>query len=56
MYANALQSILANYEALLKLWEESLEHVKETEMRARIIGVQSCMRTFEFFLVSSWVS
>ena len=29
--------------------EESLAHVRETEMRACIIGVQSYMKTFDFF-------
>ncbi len=39
----------ANYEALFQLREESLTHVKEAEMRACIIGVQSYMKTFDFF-------
>ncbi len=30
--AQALQSILANYEVLQLLWEESLDFVKDTEM------------------------
>ena len=47
--ANALHSISSNYEALFRLWEDSLEIVRETDMRARIIGVNSCMKTFNFF-------
>ena len=39
-----------NYEELLKLWETSLEFVKETDMRARIIGVRSYMKTFDFLI------
>ena len=46
--ANALQSIMANYEALFKQWEESLAHVRETEMRTCIIGVQSYMKILIF--------
>ena len=45
----ALQSILANYEMLQLLWEESLDFVKDTEMRSRIQGVSSRMMTFNFF-------
>ncbi|KAL5514956.1 hypothetical protein EMCRGX_G000052 [Ephydatia muelleri] len=30
------------------VWEEALEYVKETDMRSRIIGVKTCMRTFDF--------
>ena len=47
--ANALQSILSNYEVLQILWDESLEFVKETEMRSRIMGVSTYMRSFDFF-------
>lgn len=47
--AQALQSIIANYEALQMLWEESLDVVKDTEIRSRIKGVSSCMMSFDFF-------
>ena len=47
--AEALQSVLENYEVLMELWEESAEVVNDTEMRARILGVQSAMQTFDFF-------
>ena len=47
--ADALQSILLNYEVLQLLWEDSLEVVKEAEMRSRIVGVSTCMKTFDFF-------
>ena len=47
--ANALQSILSNYGVLQILWNESLEFVKETEMRSRIMGVSTYMRSFDFF-------
>ena len=51
--AQALQSIIANYEALQMLWEESLDFVKETEMRSRIKGVSICMRSFDYFFGAS---
>ena len=37
------------YEVLLQLWEVSLDFVRETDMRTRIIGVCSCMNTFDFY-------
>ena len=39
--ANALHSILDNYHALQLLWEESLAHTKDHEMKCRIRGVAS---------------
>ena len=47
--AEALKSILNNYEVLNELWHECLEIVKETEMKARIYGVQSQMQKFDYF-------
>ena len=47
--AESLQSIIDNYTALLETWQESLGATKDTEMRARIIGVSSQMNTFSFF-------
>ena len=47
--AEALKSILDNFDILLKLWEESLEHVKDTEMKARIQGVAAQIMKFSFF-------
>ena len=46
--AEALRSIISNYEFLQKLWVESLDFVKETEMKCHIQGVASCMKTFNF--------
>ena len=37
--AASLKSILDNFDVLLKVWENSLEHVRDTEMKARIQGV-----------------
>ena len=47
--AEALKSTVDNFEVLQHLWEESLEYVKESEMRARILGVSDRMMKFDFF-------
>lgn len=44
-----MQSILNNYAVLRDLWIESLDAVKNTEMKARIQGVSSQMDSFEYF-------
>ena len=44
----SLQSVLDNYEVLLSVWEEALDGSLESEMRARIIGVEAQMLKFEF--------
>ena len=46
--AECLGKILSNYEVLFTLWEESLQYVKETDMKCRIIGVKACMVSFDF--------
>ena len=38
-----------DFEVLQNLWEESLEYVKESEMRARIGRVSDRMLKFDFF-------
>ena len=50
--ANSLKSVLDNYVVLRKLWQEALEIVSDSEMRARISGVGLMMESF-FFLVSA---
>ena len=47
--ADSLHSIVTNYAVLQALWEESLEFVKDSEMRSRIIGVSTTMKSFNFF-------
>ena len=47
--AEALASTSENYEALLSTWEVAKESTKETEMKARILGVESQMEKFEYF-------
>ena len=47
--AQALKSITDNFSVLGELWDESLEHVKDTEMKTRIEGVAAQMKAFDFF-------
>ena len=47
--AEALKSILDNFNVLLELWAESLERVRDTEMKARIQGVAAQMVKFDYF-------
>ena len=47
--ANSLGSILSNYTVLQELWDGSIEIVKDTEIIARINGVSSQMKNFDFF-------
>ena len=48
VHAASLQSVLDNYEVLLQVWEESKETNLDSEIRARIIGVESQMLSFDF--------
>ena len=47
--AEALWSIINNYEALQDLWVWALDNCKDTEMKSRIYGVQAHMMKFSFF-------
>ena len=51
--ANSLKSVLDNYVVLRKLWQETLEIVSDSEMRAIISVVGLMMERFDFFLVSA---
>ena len=46
--AKSLRSIIDNYHTLQVLWEWSLENCFDTEIKARIRGVDTNMRTFEY--------
>ena len=45
----ALAAVITNHAKLMKLWDWSLIVSKDTEMKARIRGVQSMMTTFNFY-------
>ncbi len=47
--AQALESIISNYFTLQELWTWALDHCSDSEMKARIRGVQLHMTTFDFF-------
>jgi hypothetical protein len=46
--AASLQSVLDNYEVLLGVWSDALSSRLDGDMRARIIGVDTQMHTFDF--------
>lgn len=47
--AEALASISENYQALQATWDAAKQATKDTEMRARTVGVASQMEKFDFF-------
>ena len=47
--ANSLASIQSNYAILQDTWVEALGVAKDTETKARIIGVQGQMQRFNIF-------
>lgn len=47
--AKSLHSIIDNYAVLQQLWESVLQESLDTEVRARVIGVQAQMRSFDYF-------
>ena len=46
--AASLKSVIDNYEVLLGVWEEAQSGRFDAEMKARIIGVETQMHTFDF--------
>ena len=46
--AASLQSVLDNYEVLFSVWSDALSSKLDGEMRARIIGIDTQMHTFDF--------
>ena len=49
MKADSLCSILDNYLVLNKLWNESVDFVRDSETRSRIWGVTAHMANFDYF-------
>ena len=47
--ASPLSGILKNYGTLMKLWGWAHDNVSASDIKARIIGVQTKMQTFSFF-------
>ena len=45
-----MRSIVDNFETLKKLWEWSLDNCLDTEMKARIHGIDVNMRMFNYLL------
>ena len=47
--AASLRATLKHYGILMKLWRWAQDNVSDSDMKARIIGVQNKMQTFSFF-------
>ena len=45
---DALAAFIANYTALMNLWDWSLQATSDTKMKVRLQGVKAVMSTFEF--------
>ena len=48
VHVASLQSVLDNYEVLLSVWKKSKNSQIDSEMKARIIGIETQMLTFNF--------
>ena len=48
VYAASLSSVIENYAVLQELWLECLDYTKDTETKARILGVEAQMKTFNY--------
>ena len=51
--AESLASIITNYSMIQLLWETAVSGTCDTEMKARIRGVDSQMQTFKFYFCIS---
>ena len=47
--ADAFKSMMDNYQVLQETWITGIEIVKDTEMKCRLLGVSSQMKTFNYF-------
>jgi hypothetical protein len=48
-------SILKNYDVMLQLWETVLDDNPDSETRARVNGIASQMKTFNYFFGASLI-
>ena len=46
--ASSLQSVTDNYTVFLELWEEAIDAVRDSETRARIVGIKAAMLGFGY--------
>ena len=44
----SLSSVIENYAVFQELWPECLDYIKDTEIKARIVGVEAQMKTFDY--------
>ena len=48
VHAASLSSVIENYAVFQELWPECLDCTKDTETKARILGVEAQMKTFNY--------
>ena len=48
--ANCFEKVINNYDAIIKLWDECLKANLQPDVRGRIIGCSTQMKSFDFFL------
>ena len=53
--AQSIASILSNYKNIQDLWDEALEGLVDSDIKARIQGVSSQMETFQFYFALFWL-
>ena len=53
--AASLESIRLNYQTLEATWEEAVDVVKESDIKARIDVVAAKMKEFDFFYFAFWL-
>ena len=46
--ASSLQSVMDNYNVFMELWTEAADIAKDSETRARLIGVKTVMLDFDY--------
>ena len=49
LWVASLSAIMKNYGTLMKLWGWAQHNISKSDMKTRIIGVQTKMQTFHFF-------
>ena len=49
--ANAMESIIENYQVLQETWDESMDVAKDSETRARFVGISAQVKTFDYYFV-----
>ena len=55
--AICFERVIENYDAIIKLWDECLKANLQPDVRGRIIGCSTQMKSFDlFFWIKSWLN